>query len=52
MAYANHTLRLVCTEEAVTVLFCLLEDVYRHLNPSGDWYTSLKRLSDSDILWG
>jgi len=35
----------------VTVLFCLIDDAYRLLNPDGsDAYGSLKRLSDSEVL--
>jgi hypothetical protein len=35
MAQPNHTPRLVYTEEALTVLFCLIDDAYAHLNPHG-----------------
>jgi hypothetical protein len=31
MAHANHTPRLAYTEEALTVLFCLIDDAYAHL---------------------
>src|SRR3954465_2809472 len=48
MAQLNHTSRLVETEEALTVLFCLLNDAYAHLNPRARCYESIKRLSDSD----
>lgn len=37
-------------EEAVTVLFCLIDDAYRLLNPRGDGYGALKRLSDSEVI--
>jgi hypothetical protein len=39
-------------EEALTVLFCLIDDAYRLLlNPDGsNAYGSLKRLSDSEVL--
>lgn len=51
MAHQPHlTARLDRTEEAVTVLFCLVDDAYRLLNPRGGRYASLKRLSDSEIL--
>jgi hypothetical protein len=34
-----------------TVLFCLIDDAYRPLNPGGsDAYGSLERLSDSEVL--
>jgi hypothetical protein len=51
MAQPGHTPELSLLEEAVvTVLFCLLDDTYAHLNPQGGWYASLKRLSDSEVL--
>ena len=37
-------------EEALTVLFCTVDDAYRRLNPKGRRYESLKRLSDSEVL--
>ena len=46
MAQPNHTPRLAQTEEALTVLFCLIDDAYAHLNPRARCYESLKRLSD------
>jgi hypothetical protein len=49
MAQLNHTSRLVETEEALTVLFCLLDDAYAHLNPCARCYESIKRLSDSEV---
>ncbi len=30
--------------------FCLVDDAYRLLNPNGDGYGALKRLSDSEVL--
>ena len=50
MAQTHLTPRLHRTEEAITVLFCLLDDAYRILNPRGGRYASLKRLSDSEVL--
>jgi hypothetical protein len=51
MAHANHTPRLAHTEEALTVLFCLIDDAYALLNPRGArHYESLKRLSDSEVI--
>jgi Transposase DDE domain len=51
MAQPNHTPRLGETEEALTVLFCLIDDAYRLLNPCGARrYESIKRLSDSEII--
>jgi len=52
MAQHNHTPRLAATEEAVIVLFCLIDDAYYYaqLNPRGRRHESLKRLSDSEVL--
>lgn len=51
MAQPNHTRRLAETEEALTVLFCLIDDAYAHLNPHGaQRYESIKRLSDSEVI--
>ena len=50
MAQPHHTPRLDRTEEAITVLFCLVDDAYRILNPRGERYASIKRLSDSEVL--
>ena len=37
-------------EEAIIVLFCLVDEAYRLLNPRGERYASLKRLSDSEVI--
>jgi hypothetical protein len=51
MAQPHHTPRLAHTEEALTVLFCLIDDAYRLLNPHGARrYESIKRLSDSEVI--
>ncbi len=50
MAHAHHTRRLAQTEEALTVLFCLIDDAYSLLNPHGRRYESIKRLSDSEVI--
>jgi hypothetical protein len=50
MAQPNHTPRLLGTEEALTVLFCLIDDAYAHLNPHAQRYESIKRLADSEVL--
>jgi hypothetical protein len=50
MTQLNHTPRLALMEEAVTVLFCLIDDAYAHLNPNAPRYESLKRLSDSEVI--
>jgi hypothetical protein len=50
MAQPNHTQRLARTEEALTILFCLIDDPYALLNPRGRRYEPLKRLSDSEVI--
>jgi hypothetical protein len=51
MAHTQHTHSLAHLEEALTVLFCLIDDAYRLLNPHGARrYESIKRLSDSEIV--
>jgi Transposase DDE domain len=50
MAHRNHTPRLTHTEEALTVLFCLIDDAYTLLNPRARRYESLKRLADSEVI--
>jgi hypothetical protein len=37
-------------EEAITVLFCLVDDAYRLLNPRGRRYEGLKSLSGSEVI--
>ena len=51
MAYHSTTPWASRSEEAVTVLFCLIDDAYYALlNPRANTYGSLKRLSDSEVL--
>jgi hypothetical protein len=50
MAQSEHTPQLVRLEEAITILFCLIDDAYTLLNPKGHHYESIKRLSDSEII--
>ena len=50
MAQAKDTRGGVAPEEALTVLFCLVDDAYRTLNPHGRRYEGLKKLSDSEVL--
>ncbi len=50
MARMQHTPTLASLEEAITVLFCLIDDAYTLLNPKGQGYESLKKLADSEIL--
>jgi hypothetical protein len=51
MAQPQHTHSLAHLEEALTVLFCLVDDAYTLLNPHGARrYESIKRLSDSEAI--
>jgi hypothetical protein len=50
MAHPQHTPTLASLEDAITVLFCLVDDAYTHLNPRGQSHESLKKLSDSEVL--
>jgi hypothetical protein len=51
MAQPQHTPSFVHLEEALSVLFCLIDDAYAHLNPHGaQRYESIKRLSDSEVI--
>jgi hypothetical protein len=50
MARQKHTHSLLHLEEALTVLFCLIDDAYALLNPHARRYESIKRLSDSEVI--
>jgi len=50
MAHPEHTAGFTLLEEAVTILFCEVDDAYAHLNPRAAHYASLKHLADSEIL--
>ena len=50
MAQPELTPQLALLEEAITVLFCRIDDAYYHLNPEGGHYASLKELSDSEVI--
>jgi hypothetical protein len=50
MTQAQHTLEAILLEEAITTLFCEIDDAYQILNPQGDLYASLKKLSDSEVI--
>jgi hypothetical protein len=50
MAQPNHTQLLAQTEEALTILYCLVHDACSLLNPNGRRYELPKRLSDSEII--
>ncbi len=50
MAQPELTPHLALLEEAVTVLFCRVDDIYYRLNPEGRRYENLKGLSDSEVV--
>jgi hypothetical protein len=50
MAQPQHTPPLSNLEEALTVLFCLIDDTYALLNPRAQHYEAIKRLSDSEVI--
>ena len=50
MALPELTPQLALPEEAVTVLFCRVDDVYYRINPQGRRYETLKDLSDSEVV--
>lgn len=50
MVQVQHTPAPPSLEEAITVLFCLIDDTYRRLNPHAQRYETLKKLSDSEVL--
>jgi hypothetical protein len=50
MAQPELTPQLALLEEAVTVLFCQVDDIYYRINPKGRRYETLKELSDSEVL--
>lgn len=50
MAQEHLTPETSSLEDAVTTLFCVVDDAYQHINPKARHYNSLKRLSDSEVL--
>ena len=50
MAPTHDTRRLALTEEALTILFCLIDDAYTLLNPRAKSCESIKHLSDSEVI--
>jgi hypothetical protein len=50
MAQRELTPQMSLLEEAVTVLFCRIDDIYYQLNPKGRRYETLKELSDSEVI--
>jgi hypothetical protein len=50
MAQPELTPQLALLEEAVTILFCRVDDTYYRLNPEGRRYENLKELSDSEVI--
>jgi hypothetical protein len=50
MAQSELTPQLLLLEEALTILFCQVDDAYYRLNPKGRHYETLKELSDSEVI--
>lgn len=50
MAQPQLTPPLALLQEALTVLFCRVDDIYYRLNPQRRRYEALKELSDSEVL--
>ncbi len=50
MDQSEHVREFALLEEALTVLFCEIDDAYQALNPNGWRYESLKKLSDSEVI--
>jgi hypothetical protein len=50
MDQSSHAQESTLLEEAVTVLFCLVDDVYQNINPDARRYERLKKLSDSEVI--
>ena len=50
MAQPELTPQSAFLEEAVTILFCRVDDTYYRLNPKGRRYETLKELSDSEVM--
>jgi len=50
MDRSEHAQGFALLEEAVTVLFCLVDDGYQNINPNAQRYENLKKLSDSEVI--
>jgi hypothetical protein len=50
MHHPEHAREVALLEEALTVLFCLVDDIYQNVNPNGRRYESLKKLTDSEVI--
>ncbi len=50
MDRSEHVQGFALLEEAITILFCLVDDVYQTINPDGWRYERLKKLSDSEVM--
>jgi hypothetical protein len=50
MHHSEHAREVALLEEALTVLFCLVDDIYQNVNPNGRRYESLKKLTDSEVI--
>src|SRR5918998_718099 len=50
MHHPEHARGFALLEEALTVLFCLVDEIYQNVNPNGRRYESLKKLTDSEVI--
>jgi hypothetical protein len=50
MNQPEHARRSTPLEEAVTILFCLVDDVYQNINPNAQRYENVKKLSYSEVM--
>jgi hypothetical protein len=50
MHQPEHAREFALLEEALTVLFCLVDDIYQNVNPNGRRYERLKKLTDSEVI--
>src|ERR671917_1074302 len=50
MHHPEHARGFALLEEALTVLFCLVDEIYQNVNPNGRRYESLKKLSNSEVI--
>jgi hypothetical protein len=50
MDRSEHTQGFALLEEAVTILFCLVDGIYQTINPDGERYKRLKKLSNSEVI--
>ncbi len=50
MNRSEHAQGFALLEVAITVLYCLVDDVYQNINPDGRGYERLKKLSGSEVI--